>query len=285
MLLAETEYVRPETLAAAVEALAANPGARPLAGGQSLLNVLKHRAASVDVLVDISRLVELQTVEPSPDGGLTIGAGVTYAELERSQEVRASHPVIARVASNTVDLQVRNRGTLGGNACFADPASNFPPLLVALNATMNVTGPNGDRAVAAEDFFVGAYRVALGQGELLRSVTLPALNGAGTGYRSLLIARDGWALARAAARVQGNGTIEDIRVVLGCVAGTPVRATGMEDRLKGETPTPEAIAEASQAAGDQLDPPTDVHATGSYRREMACVMARRAVLAATGGAK
>jgi aerobic carbon-monoxide dehydrogenase medium subunit len=283
MLLAETAYVRPETLPEAVEALAGNAGARPLAGGQSLINVLKHRAASVDLLVDISRLEELRAVRPGDDGGLEIGAGVTYAELEGSEAVGASHPVVARVAAETVDRQVRNRGTLGGNACFADPASNFPPLLLALGATMNVTGPDGERAIAAEDFFVGAYATALGPGELLRSVSLSALDGAGTGYRSLLLARDSWALARAAAFVRANGTVQDIRVVLGCVAGAPVRASALEERLRGREPTAAAVAEAAALGGEGLDPPSDVHATGSYRRDMACVMARRAVLEATGG--
>jgi carbon-monoxide dehydrogenase medium subunit len=283
MLLAATDYVRPDSLQEAVELLASNANARPLAGGQSLLNVLKHRAASVDLLVDISRLEELRQIDSSGDGA-TIGAGVTYAELERSDALRASHPVVAEVASVTVDRQVRNRGTLGGNICFADPASNFPPLVVALGATMNITGPGGERTLAAEDFFSGAHRTALEPGELLRSVTLPALGGAGTGYRTLPLARESWALARAAALVKSNGTIEDILVVLGCVAGTPVRATAMEDKLRGGQPTPEAIADASAAAGEGLEPPSDTHATGDYRRDMACVMAKRAVLAATGGA-
>src|SRR5436190_8535760 len=132
MLLAATDYVRPDSLQEAVELLASSANARPLAGGQSLLNVLKHRAASVDLLVDISRLEELRGVSASADGSLEIGAGTTYAELERSDAVLSSHPVVAEVAAGTVDRQVRNRGTIGGNACFADPASNYPPLLVAL---------------------------------------------------------------------------------------------------------------------------------------------------------
>src|ERR687887_2667668 len=132
MLLAATDYARPDTLADAVAALAGNQNARPLAGGQSLLNVLKHRAASVDLLVDISRLEELRSIESAGDGSATIGAGVTYVELEQSDALRDSHPVVAEVASVTVDRQVRNRGTFGGNICFADPASNFPPLAVAL---------------------------------------------------------------------------------------------------------------------------------------------------------
>jgi aerobic carbon-monoxide dehydrogenase medium subunit len=281
MLLAATDYVRPDSLQEACELLASTASSRPLAGGQSLLNVLKHRAASVDLLVDISRLEELRQIETGDD--VTIGAGVTYAELEHSDALRASHPVVSEVASVTVDRQVRNRGTFGGNICFADPASNFPPLVVALGATMNITGPGGERTLPADEFFSGAHRTALEPGELLRSVTLPALGGAGTGYRTLPIARESWALARAAALVKSNGTIEDIRVVLGCVAATPVRATAMEDKLRGEKPSAEAIANAATAAGEGLTPPSDTHATGDYRRDMACVMAKRAVLSATGG--
>jgi carbon-monoxide dehydrogenase medium subunit len=282
MLLAATDYVRPDSLQEACELLASNANARPLAGGQSLLNVLKHRAASVDLLVDIGRLEELRSIDIDA-GSAIVGAGVTYAELEQSDALRASHPVVAEVASVTVDRQVRNRGTFGGNICFADPASNFPPLVVALGATMNITGPGGERTLAAEEFFSGAHRTALEPGELLRSVTLPALGGAGTGYRSLPIARESWALARAAALVRSNGTIEDIRVVLGCVAGTPVRATAMEDKLRGEQPTRGAVAKAAIAAGEGLEPPSDTHASGNYRRDMACVMAKRAVLEAANG--
>jgi carbon-monoxide dehydrogenase medium subunit len=284
MLLAATDYVRPDSLQEACELLASTANSRPLAGGQSLLNVLKHRAASVDLLVDISRLEELRSIDAGGDA-VTVGAGVTYAELEHSDALRASHPVVSEVASVTVDRQVRNRGTFGGNICFADPASNFPPLVVALGATMNITGPGGERTLPAEEFFSGAHRTALEPGELLRSVTLPALGGAGTGYRSLPIARESWALARAAAVVRSNGTIEDIRVVLGCVAGTPVRATAMEDKLRGEKPSPDAIKSAAAAAGEGLQPPSDSHASGGYRRDMACVMAGRAVLSATGGSQ
>ena len=282
MLLAATDYLRPGSLDEAVGALAGTPGARVLAGGQSLLNVLKHRAASVSLLVDVSRLAELRTLTAGDDGSLSVGAGCTYAQLAQSQAVAATHRLLGEVAAATVDRQVRNRGTIGGNACFADPAGNFPPLLVALGAAMEVAGPGGSREVAAEEFFRGAYRTALEPGEILRAIVLPPLGDAGVGYRSLLLAADSWALARAAVLVRANGTIAQARVVLGCVAGKPVRARAMEERLNGQPATAEAVADAASAADFGLTPPSDSHASGEYRLQMARVMARRAVLDAIG---
>jgi carbon-monoxide dehydrogenase medium subunit len=183
-----------------------------------------------------------------------------------------------------VDQQVRCRGTIGGNACYNDPGSNYPPLLVALGATMRVIGPDGDRDVPAEEFFMSSYRVALNRGELLTSIVLPPLAdpGVGVGYSSVQIARDGWALARAAVRVRANGAIEDARVVLGCVAGRPVRATAVEARLRGAQPSAEAVQAASESAVEGVDPPSDAHASAGYRRDMTRVVVRRAVLEALG---
>ena len=282
MLLRSVEYFRPASLAEAVQALQDDDGARVLAGGQSLLNVLKHRAAAVDLLVDISRLEELRTITVRPDGGAEIGAAATYDEIDRHAELRAAQPTVSLVANGLVDQQVRCRGTIGGNACYNDPGSNYPPLLVALGATMRVSGPGGDRDVPAEDFFRSSYQVALERGELLRSVVLPPLGDAGVGYSSLQIARDGWAVARAAAHVRANGTIQDVRIVLGCVAGRPVRATGVEERLRGAEPTPEAVKAAAESAAEGIDPPSDSHASAAYRRDMTRVVVRRAVLEAMG---
>ena len=244
--------------------------------------MLKHRAASVELLVDVSRLEALRFIEVAADGSATIGAATTYRELEQSAELRAAQPTIGEVAAGTVDRQVRARGTIGGNACFADPASNYPPLLVALDASMEIAGAGGVRIVPAAEFFLGLFRTAVGPGELLRSISLPSLDGAGVGYRSLQIAADSWALARAVAWVRAGETITAARVVLGCVAGTPVAAAATEARLVGEPPSAEAASAAAALAGDGLEPPSDVHASGSYRREMAAVMAKHALFDAIG---
>ena len=280
MRLAATEYVRPSSVDDAIAALSSTPGARVLAGGQTLVNALKHRAVAVELLVDVSRLEELRTIEIGVDGSARIGAATTYGELERSTALRDVHPVVGRVAAGTVDRQVRARGTIGGNACFADPASNFPPLLVALDAALEVRGPDGARIVPASEFFVGTFRTAVGPGELLTSITLPPPAGAAVGYESLLLAADAWALARAVAVVRANGTVSDVRVVLGCVGATPVRARATESALIGEPLSADAVSEAARLASEGLDPPSDVHATSSYRRQMAAVMAKRALLSA-----
>jgi aerobic carbon-monoxide dehydrogenase medium subunit len=277
MLLREVAYCRPVDVEDALAVLREHPGARPLAGGQTLVNVLKLRAASVDALVDISGLEELRLIRRSPDGGLEIGACVTYDELEHSEEVGEAVPILAEVASHTVDQQVRNRGTIGGNCCYADPASNYPPLMTALGTTMRVATPAGEREVAAEEFVLGFSRTAVGTGELLRSVVVPPLDGSGVGYQSLLIGRDSWALARAVAVLRAEPTIVEARVVLGCVADAPLRQPAVEQRLRGRDPSPETLAEASRASCEGIEPISDVHASGGYRRRMSRVVVRRAL--------
>ncbi|HEX2126333.1 MAG TPA: xanthine dehydrogenase family protein subunit M [Thermoleophilaceae bacterium] len=279
MLLESVEYTRPATVEEALEALASDDGAAPLAGGQSLINVLKNRVASVALLVDISRLEELRGVEARPDGSLEIGACVTYDELDRSPEVRRGHAILADVAGRIEDQQIRNRGTIGGNCCQSDPTHNLPPLVMALGATMNIQGREGVREVAADEFFHGYFTTAVEQGEILRSITVPALGpNAGAGYSSLTIGGDSKAIVRASAYLRGDGTIEDARVVLSVVGPRPIRHPGMEERLRGEPATAETVTRASEAVGegDDLEPLTDSHGTADYRRRMARVVARRA---------
>jgi carbon-monoxide dehydrogenase medium subunit len=278
MLLESVAYTRPASVDEALAELAANDGAAVLAGGQSLLNVLKNRVASVEVLVDISRLEELRRIELGADGSLEIGACVTYDELDRSPDVRAGHTVLADVAGHIEDQQIRNRGTIGGNCCLGDPTNNLPPLLIALGATMRIQGPGGTRSVAAEDFFHAFFSTAVEQGEILRTISVPAVGaGAGVGYVSLPVGGDAKAIVRSAAWVRANGTIEDARVALAVVGPRPVRHAGMEQRLRGSATSAEALAAAAEAIGDDLEPVADSHASAGYRREMARVVARRAV--------
>jgi carbon-monoxide dehydrogenase medium subunit len=278
MLLETVAYARPASVAEALEALASSDSAAPLAGGQSLVNLLKHRVASLELLVDISRLDELRGIETRPDGTIEIGACVTYDEIDRSDTVRAAHELLADVAGHIEDQQIRDCGTIGGNCCLSDPTNNLPPLLVALNATMNIQSSSGTREVLAEDFFEGYFATAVGEGELLRSLTIPALaDGAGVGYNTVAVGADSKALARAAAVVQGNGEIAEARVVLACVAPAPFRHAGMESALRGGPATDDAVREAAESIGEGLEPPGDVHASSEYRLHLARVVARRAV--------
>ena len=173
--------------------LSERDGAAALAGGQSLINVLKHRVASVELLVDISRLEELRQIDLQPDGSLEIGACVTYDEIDRSETVRSSQPLLSIVAGHIEDQQIRCRGTIGGNCCLSDPTNNLPPLLVALDATMLIQSPGGPRGVPAREFFRGYFSTAVEEGELLRTIRVPPLGpnaGAGSSkYMTLTIDR------------------------------------------------------------------------------------------------
>lgn len=283
MLLETVAYARPESVAEALEALRSSDSAAPLAGGQSLVNVLKHRVAQVELLVDISRLEELRRIELGSDGTLEIGACVTYDELEHSERVRSAQPLLAEVAGHIEDQQIRCRGTIGGNCCLSDPTNNLPPLLVALDAMMVIESAGGQREVPAGEFFHGYFATAVGEGELLRSITIPPLAAdAGAGYSTVAVGADSKAIARAAAVVRANATIEEARVVLACVSPAPIRHAGMEQALRGAPASEEAVREAAAQIGDDLEPLGDVHGSAEYRREMARVVARRAVLQAIG---
>jgi carbon-monoxide dehydrogenase medium subunit len=267
MLLREVEYVRPSSVEDAIRLLGTNEGARALAGGQTLVNVMKARAASPDVLVDLNRLEELRAIAVS-GGTLRLGAMATYSQIMASSEVEVSRPILAEVVAQIADVQVRNRGTVGGNACSNDPTNHLPPLLVALGASFVVRGASGERKVPADEFFLGVYMTAVGEGELLTAIEVPASANARDGFASVTIGRDGTCIANAAASVSDPG----ITLVLGCVDAVPVvlRPSGADaDSVR-----------AAVAAAD-LDPPGDVHASADYRRHLAGVCAVRAVEQAT----
>jgi carbon-monoxide dehydrogenase medium subunit len=280
VLLREVEYARPATLDEAISLLAGYEGARPLAGGQTLVNVMKQRAATPDVLVDLADLDELREIGFS-GGMLEIGAMVTCSQLMGSSEVDVARPILAEVAGTIADVQVRNRGTIGGNVCVSDPTNHFPPLLVALDATFTIRGQAGERTVPAEEFFIGVYMTAVGEGELLTKVNVPASSGAGDGYAGLTIGAHGTYIVNAAATVSGDSA----RVAIGCVAASPLRATAMEERLAGGDFSADAVRAAAEGLGTALDPPSDVHGSADYRRHLAEVSAARAVLQAAGRRK
>ena len=281
MLLREVEYARPATVEEAISVLATYDGARPLAGGQTLLNVMKARAAAPDVLVDLADLDELRTIGFSSDRMLEVGAMVTYAQLMGSSEVEVARPVLAEVAATIGDVQVRNRGTVGGNVCVSDPTNHLPPLLVALDATFTIRSEGGERTVSADEFFLGVYLTAVGEGELLVKVNVPPSSGAGDGFAGLTIGEHGTYIVNAAASVSGNSA----RVAIGCVAAAPVRATAMEERLADGDFSEAAVRAAADGIGASLDPPSDVHGSADFRRHLAEVSAVRAVLQAAGRRK
>jgi aerobic carbon-monoxide dehydrogenase medium subunit len=266
MLLREVEYARPASVEDAVRLLAENDGARALAGGQTLINVMKARAASPDIVVDLQDLNELRGIELASDGTLELGAMTTYTEVIASAEARA-RPILGDVCAQIADVQVRNRGTLGGNVCSNDPSNHLPPLFVAVGATMTIAGADGERTVPAEEFFLGVYMTAAGPGELLTKISVPP--GKNDGFASVPIGKDGTCIVNAAASVDGQ-----IRLAIGCVDAVPVL-------LRPETAQKDAVVEAVRAA--PFEPPSDVHATAAYRRHLAEVLAMRAVEQAQKG--
>jgi carbon-monoxide dehydrogenase medium subunit len=269
MLLRSVEYARPGSVEEALELLAANPDARPLAGGQTLVNVMKARIAAPEVLVDLNDLPELREIRETGDG-LELGAMVTYSQLVSASEVHRSRPILADVGAQIADVQVRNRGTVGGNVCSNDPTNHLPPLFAAMGATFVIAGAGGEREVPAADFFLGVYMTAVGPGELLTRVKVPP-RGSGDGFAAVTIGAEGTCIVNAAAAANGGPP----RVAIGCVDAVPVLVEpGAADE--------EAVREAVRGAA--LDPPGDVHASADYRRHLAEVLAVRAVRQATEGA-
>src|SRR2546422_469558 len=266
MLLPEVEYARPSSVQEAVRLLSEHEGARPLAGGQTLINVMKARAAVPDVLVDLQDLDELKTIDLGADGTVALGAMVTYSEVIGSAEARA-RPILGEVCSQIADVQVRNRGTVGGNVCSNDPTNHLPPLLVALGATMTIAAAGGERAMPAEEFFAGVYQTAAGPGELLTRISIPA--GKGDGFAAVTIGKDGTCIVNVAASLDGASP----RVVVGCVDAVPVL-------VRPDSGAEDAVRSAVRAAN--LLPPSDVHASADYRRHLAEVLAARAIRQAQG---
>jgi CO/xanthine dehydrogenase FAD-binding subunit len=263
VLLRELEYARPESVDEAVRLLSSRDNARPLAGGQSLVNVMKVRVASPDLVVDLARISELREIRVQ-DGSLALGAMVTYAELIDSDHVRSVRPVLAEVVETIADVQVRNRGTVGGNICSNDPTNHLPPLLAALEATMTIRSAESERMVTAGEFFEGVFVTAVSAGELLTTVTVPArAEGQGDGFASLPVGKDGTGVVNVAASVRDGNA----RIAIGCVSATPVVLTAAADEIE--------VRDAVRSAS--LDPPSDVHASADYRRHLAEVLAARAV--------
>src|SRR5262245_61861230 len=271
MLLREVEYARPESVDEAVRLLSSREDARPLAGGQSLVNVMKTRVAAPELVVDLSRIEELRTFETGPNGELVIGAMVTYDDLIRSEVVRAARPILPEVALTIADVQVRNRGTVGGNLCVNDPTNHLPPLMATTGATMTIRALEAERTVAADEFFQGVYVTAVTPGEMLTRVTVPARQpGEGDGWASVALGKDGTGIVNVAATVRDGRA----RIAIGCVSAVPVLIESDAD----EVAVPKSVAEA------HLDPPDDVHASADYRRHLAQVLAWRAVRQALEGA-
>lgn len=276
MFPAQFEYHRAESLDEALSLLGEHGGAKVLAGGHSLLPMMKLRLAQPPALVDIGRVGELRGISRSGDS-LRIGSLTTHAEVAASKEIRSGCAILAEAAGKIGDPHVRNAGTVGGNIAHADPASDLPAVLVALGATIHLKSADGSRQVAAGEFFLDLLTTDMKPGEILTAVEVPVLQGAGSAYLKVEHPASGYAICGAAAVVDRNGGRTALAV--GGVAAKPVHAKAVTDALAGDF-SDEAI---DRAVSEHLaidDPLGDVQASGEYRVELAKVWGRRALKAA-----
>jgi len=283
MIPAAFTYHRPRTVQAALRLLAEHGAdAKVLAGGQSLLAMMKLRLAAPAHLVDISRIAALRRIRVR-DGRLRIGALATHWMIESAPAVRRAAPVLAETASMIGDLQVRNLGTIGGSLAHADPASDYPAAMLALDAEFALQGGDGVRTVAAPEFFQGVMATALRSDELLIEVGVPVPPARfGAAYQKMPNPASGFALAGVAAAIglDGDGLVAHVRVGITGVAAAAYRAHRVEQAITGREPTDDLLAEASAAATDGIDANADLHASAAYRQHLARVLTRRALVLA-----
>ena len=287
MIPAAFDYARPASLDEALALLARGDGsAKILAGGQSLLPLMRLRLASPAKLIDIGRIAELRTIRDLGGGSTGIGALVTYRQVLDSDLVTRNHPILATAIPMIGDVQVRNRGTLAGSIAHADPASDLPAILLALDATLVIRSGAGERVVGIDGFFQGAFSTDLAEDEILTEIRLPAIPaGAGMAYRAIEQPASGYSMVGVAAVVgRGGGTLNHARIGITGASDRAFRAAAVEAALIGSDGGSAAIAAAAAHATDGQDVSSDFNANAEYRAAMAEVHTRRAIEAALAAA-
>lgn len=273
------EYEAPESLEEAIRLYGeGGEDVKLLAGGHSLLPLMKERLAAPEKLIDLRRVPGLVGLERE-NGGFRIGAMTPHRRLELSPELG----VIAEAAGTIADPQVRHRGTIGGSLAHADPASDLPAVLMAVEATYTAQGRSGRRQIAAADLALDYLTTSLADDEVLIEVRVPALEGYGFGYEKFNRRAEDWAMVAASVVMKvTDGTCEDVRVGLTHMSGLPLRATAVEEALRGQPVDADRIAAAAEQAAEGTEPPGDLNATPAYKRHLARVLTRRALSRAAG---
>ena len=275
MITAPFDYEAPESVEEAVRMLHENgEDAKVLAGGHSLLPLMKLRMAAPTILVDIRKIPGLHGIQQDSDGW-RIGPMTRHADLEDTSELG----VVARASSLVADQQVRNRGTIGGSIAHGDPASDMPTVLLALEGEVTARGPNGERTIAGADLFLDYLTTALAHDEVITEVRLPDVSTYGFGYQKFTRRAEDWAMVGVCALVSRapDGTCDDVRIGLTQMGSTPLRATAAEEALRGSNLDDAAVAGAAEHAAEGTDPPGDLNATPDYKRHLARVLTRRAL--------
>jgi len=280
MIAQEFEYSSPADLSEALSLLA--DGAKPLAGGMSLVPMMKLRLAAPEHVVDIRRIKELNYIRVAP-GGVQIGATVSHHRVESSEVLRAVCPLLAKTAASIGDVQVRNMGTIGGSIAHADPAADYLGALFALEASVRLSKKDGDRIVAIGDFVMDPFTTSIEPGELLSEVIVPAeAQGTGTAYVKMSQPASGFAIVGVAVRIRrgAGGKIDFVRIGVTGVGPTAYRAQGAESKLTGTTASDPEIAAAAALAAEGIDVNADLNASADYRKHLAIIHTRRAIRSA-----
>jgi carbon-monoxide dehydrogenase medium subunit len=280
---ARFDYLAPATVDEALAALAkAGDEAKIMAGGQSLLPVLRMRLNAPEMVVDLGKIEALRGVRDEGDA-IVIGAMTRHIDVLNDPLVRENAFVITKAVELLADPQVRHRGTFGGALAHADPAGDLGAPALALDAEFVIAGPGGTRTVAADDFFVDLFATAIGEGEILTEVRIPKRAGWGAHYEKFVRVAHQWPIVAVAAAVHvQDGVIAEARVGLTNMGSTPLRARSVEAALVGKPATDEAVRAAAASAAEGTNPPSDLNGDADYRRHLVTVLTRRAVLAAAG---
>lgn len=285
MIPSQFDYVAPESVEEALAALAeAGDDVKVLAGGQSLLPILRLRMNSPETVVDLGRVAALREVTDDGDA-LVIGATATHHDVMRHPLVREHARLLSEMLAQVADPQVRHRGTLGGALVHADPAGDVGTAALALDAEMVITGRDGStRTVSAEDFFVDIFQTAVAEDELLTQIRVPKHSGWGARYEKFIRVAQQWSIVAVAATVRvDGGSIADARIALTNMGSTPLRARSVERALVGQAPSEDLVRQAATTAAEGTQPPSDLNGSADYRQHLASVLTRRAVLAAMEG--
>ena len=283
MIPAQFGYVAPRSVEEALGLLAEHgDDAKIIAGGQSLLPVLRMRLNAPEVVIDLGKVDSLRGIRDEGDA-LVIGAMTTHAEVVDSPLVREHARVVSEAMKHVADRQIRHRGTFGGALAHADPAGDVGAPVIALEAEFVVQGPGGERRVSSADFFEDLFTTAVGEDELLTAVRIPKHTGWGGHYEKFVRVAHQWSIVAVAAAVRmDGGTIAEARIGLTNMGNVPLRATAVEQALVGKPATEDAVREAAALAAEGTNPPSDLNGDSEYRKHLATVITRRAVLAAAG---
>jgi carbon-monoxide dehydrogenase medium subunit len=281
-MIKDFEYFAPKKLGEAVKLLSKyKDDKKIIAGGQSLLILMRQGLVAPKYLIDIKGISSLDYINPNGGKEITIGALTTHRTIEKSPVIRDSFNVLAEMERRLATVETRSWGTIGGNLAHADPAGDVLPVLIALNAKIKMTSSKGERTIPAEEFATGYFETALGQDEILTEIQLPKPKPrTGTAYEKFTMIEGDYAMASVAVSITADATgksCEDIRIVLGAVAPTPIRAKQAEKVLAGKAIKEDLLEKAGQAASEEAEPVSDMHASDEYKRQLIKILVRRVV--------